>query len=72
MKGVIITPDAMRIIKDQSEVVTSMTPGTLVDALWSASRWYRDNGCPALADFYCEKATMMMQSKWYQDWALSL
>lgn len=72
MKGVIITPDTMRVIKDQSEVVTSMTPGNLVDALWSASRWYDVNGCPALAEFYRDKATKLMQSKWYQDWSMSL
>lgn len=72
MKGIIITPDTMRVIKNENEVVTSMTPGVLVDALWCASRWYRANGCQALADLYCDKATKLMQSEWYQDWAVAL
>lgn len=72
MKGIVITPDALRIMSDMGHVATTLHPGNLVDALWSASRWYRDNGCPALADFYCEKATLMMRTKWYQDWSMAL
>lgn len=72
MKGILFTAQSMRILDENGIAQTTIKPGELVDALWCASRWYRDNGCPALADYYCEKTTAVMRTQWYQDWALSL
>lgn len=64
--------DKLEVLGKNTEVVLTLKPGQIVDALWSAARFYNANGCPELRDYYTDAATAVMSTPWYQDWALSL
>ena len=52
-----------------NEVVLTLEPGHIVDAFWAAARFYGDNGCPELRDYFTDAATAVMHTPWYRDWA---
>ena len=62
----------MEILDCNNEVVLTLKPGQIVDAFWSAARFYDANGCPALRDYYTDAATEVMRTPWYRDWSKAL